>query len=241
MAYTLLQSVNFAQPFIEYAPLTAGASNEPAISIGSMVRNTLLNPPFTWGWNRAEDSSTSTVAGTQDYTINLTDFAYLEKVALTDVTGNVFELKDVYNTNALAKGTATAGARQRPNSVSVKSVSFSTSVSIRFMGVPDAVYVITLIYQKLSLPFTATSGTWSPIPDSFIDVFNNLFLAEAMESVDDARGSVYRQRGVAALLAKAEGLTDMQRSAFIQQYQALNSQMTAAQLRTQQGSQARGI
>jgi hypothetical protein len=311
--YTLQQSINFAQAFIEYSPLSAGTGFEPAVSSANAIRSMIMNAPFTWPWNRAEDSSTPTVAGTQDYTINLTDFSYLEKVSLTDASGNVWEVKDVYNTNALPMISSVTAQRQRPVSCAVKSYIPGTSVSIRFSGVPEAIYTITLTYQKLPIAFgpyvissvanssgsnaaytgifnsssfpagaTATitgfvvnagnngsfsvisctptvltvansvavaesasasvfNGNWFPIPDSFIDIFNTLFLGEAFQSVDDTRGQQYRQRGALTLLSKAEGLTSMQRSAFLQQFLARDAQALDAQIRTQQGNQARGV
>lgn len=239
MANTLQQSIYYASAFIEGSPLTAWTTNEPALSIGSMVRYTMCSAPFTWGWNRAENSLTSTVVGQQDYTLPITDFGFLEKVSLTDTTGNSYEVKDVYNTNALSK--AGTVQKQRPSSVSVKSVTYGTSVTLRFIGVPDAVYVINVTYQMLALPFTSLSGTWAPIPDSFQDIYNSLFLGEAMQVTDDARGGLYRQRGVAALLSKAEGLTDMQKNAFLQQFLARDIQAMAATYKAQQGQNARGV
>jgi hypothetical protein len=75
-----------------------------------------------------------------------------------------------------------------------------------------------------------------------MDIFNNLFLAEAMAVADDPREQIYRMRGIAALLSKAEGLTEMQINAFLAQYisRGLTPQQVA-QLKTQQGHQARGI
>jgi hypothetical protein len=388
MSYSLQQSINFASTFIEYSPLTAGIGFEPANGIASEIKNTIMNPLLTWGWNRAEDSSLSTVAGTQDYTVNLTDFGFLEKVSLTDPTGAVFEMADVQNTFSLGKADATVPKRARPNAVCVLLVTYGTSVRLRFMGIPDVVYNVTLTYQKLvnlftpfsitssgnaspaslvltqvtvsgasttytgtitggaanafvgmtftitgfanagnNLVFTVTASTattlvgvtttqvnethagaaaggqmaltgiftptslpagavvvisgfvtnpgnngsfvvvsvtpttlvvvnpaglaetiaatasianWDPIPDHYIDIFNNLFLAESMTMVDDARAVQYRQRGITALLAKAEGLSEMQRNAFLDQYWTRDSQQMSRTLRTQQGNQSRG-
>lgn len=311
MAYNLFDSINFARTFIEYAPLTAGVNSEPALSIGSMTRDIVLNAPFVWGWNRKEDSSLSTVSGIQDYTVNLTDFSYLEKVCLTDPQGKTFELKDVLNTNAIGKGDSTS--LSRPNAVAVKSVIYGSSVSLRFMGIPDKIYSVTLTYQALSIPFasfaiasvanasggntvytgvftpasfpvgssaqvagfsaaanngsflvvsvtgtaltlanpagstevkptaTAINSSWAPIPDSFMDIFNFLFLAEAFQSVDDARAAQYRQRGIAALLSKSEGLSEMQKSIYLEQYLNRSTQAMVAQMRAQQAGSARGI
>jgi hypothetical protein len=83
--------------------------------------------------------------------------------------------------------------------------------------------------------------SWDPIPDQYADVFNNLFLSEAMAMVDDARATQYRQRGVAALLAKASGLTEMQKNAFAQQWLARDVERQSTLAKTQQGTQARGI
>lgn len=385
--YTLQNSIDYAQPFVEYMPLNAGVGFNPAVTIGTITRNTILNAPFTWGWNRTQDTSLTLVAGTQDYTVNLTDFGFLEKVAVTDPTTNeIFELKDVYNTAALSKTTAVAAQRQRPSGVAVQTVTYGTSLGLRFMGIPDKAYPVTLIYQKLPIPFgsysissvanaagvftltqvtvsgatttytgtitggaanafvgmtfvitgfsngvnnititvtasTATTlvctttaqtnethagtasgnqavytgifnaasfplgstatiigfsnannngnfsvvlasatrlivinpsataegisasvfnGNWSPIPDSFVDIFNTLFLAETLQMADDVRAMQYRQRGIAALLAKSEGLSDMQKNAYYEQTLALIRQATSSGIRNQQGNAARG-
>ena len=329
--YTLNQTISWAQGYIEYLPLTAGTGMEPALSIASMVRNTILNPPLTWPFNRAEwlintpNTPASLTAGVQDYVFPITNFSYLEKVSLLGVspTGNGamygFELKDIYNTYILGVPyTGTAGQAQ-PNGVAVKYYTPCSNVAMRFLSVPDQSYTGVITYQKTPLPFTEYSleavdvisgvayysftnpqgcplvsnlnsfvgqdmyvsgfdiatnnGTftviaitstyvilnnpnavtdvasatmvnidWFPIPDSFMDVFNNLFLAEALTVADDPKEQIYRQRGIAALLAKAEGLSDMDRNVFLMQYLSRGTvQQLAAQQRVQQGSQARGV
>ena len=308
--YNLQNSINWALPYVQYSPLNAGTNGEPAVSIATLIRNSLLGPPVgCWAWNRKEDSSVSTVAGTQDYTINLTDFGYLEKVSLTDASGNTFEVKDVYNNLPLS---ATA-ARSRPLAVAVLLSNVGTSVKIRFMQVPEAVYTINLTYQMAAVPFAsnattsaataiganttytgtfassslvagqavmisgfvahpanngtftivssnattlvvvnpagvsetisafAVNASWFPIPDYYSDIYNWLFLSESLAVTDDARAQIYRQRGVAAFIAKSDGLTDMQRNAFIQQWGNYNREGQSIGLKTQQGTQARVI
>jgi len=88
---------------------------------------------------------------------------------------------------------------------------------------------------------TVINESWAPIPDSFIDVFNTLFLGEAFQGVDDARGAQYRQRGIISLLAKAEGLTSVQKSDFMAQYLYRDAQMLNVQQRTTQGNQGRAV
>src|SRR5579859_1641213 len=239
---TIQNSIDYSQPFIQYSPISAGANSEPAVTIANEIQNLVCGPPFGWSWNRKEDSSTSTVAGTQDYTINLTDFAYLEKVSLTDPNGVVYEILDIYNNKPRAVADATKAKQARPISACVLLVTYGTSVKIRFMGVPDQIYLITLTYQKLITQMSALTGgtgTWA-IPPQYSDIYNSLFIGEALSLVDNPDANKYRQRGVTALLAKAEGLTELQIAAFLEQFWSRVGQQQASGLKVQQSIQARG-
>jgi hypothetical protein len=306
----LISTINWAASFIQYSPQTAGTGFEPAASIASMIQNSILNSPMTWSWNRFEDTTKQTVVGQQDYTYPLTNFGFLEKASLTDSQGKIWEVKDIYNTEALSK----SAVQQRPSAIAVLSYTPGNQVVLRFLGVPDQVYTINLIYQGLAIQFssfqvtsaangaggqtvytgvfipaqfetgdqasfqgftnaanngvftivsctttlltvtnpngvaespTAASAidiSWAPIPDQYSDIYNNLFLSEMFQSVsEDAEASKYRQRGVAALLAKAEGLTEIQYNAFLQQWLTREDVVAASALRTSQAVQARGV
>jgi len=175
--YTLTQSINWAQTFVEYAPLNAGFGQEPAVSTATMIRSTFLTPPIAWPWNRATFTlSSPTVKGTQDYTVLLSaipDFGFLEKVAILDSNGKYWEITDVYNNNPISL----ASEPQRPESACIFLIS-STQITLRFMGVPNAAYTVTLIYQKKPQMFgpfsitaaanaagsnTAYTGTFDPL------------------------------------------------------------------------------
>jgi hypothetical protein len=203
----------------------------------------IMNPPFTWGWNRNENSSYSTTAGVQDVIAAVTDFGYLETVSLTDPGGLVWIVPDVYNTATHGIGDATGNKQNRPNSCYVQSVTYGTNLKLRFISVPDQVYKITFDYQMLVVPLTSLTGAGGTlfVPDQYIDIFNNLFVGEALAVVDDTRANTYRQRGVTALLAKAEGLTEMNKNLFLEQYWMRDRQQLAGQLRTQQAQQSRGV
>lgn len=307
----LTQTINWAQTYVEYIPFTAGLGQEPAVSVASMIRMTLTNPPIAWAWNRASYTLASpTVKGTQDYTVLLSaipDFGFLEKVDLLDANGKHWEITDVYNNDPMSL----SADQQRPNAACIF-LQTSTQLTLRFVGVPNAIYTVTMIYQKkpqlfgpfqiqsvatasgsqavytgifdpLSFPAgstaqitgfvahtsnngsfvvvscTATQLTvinpaavaetvtayvsnfdWAPVPDWYSDVYNNLFLSEMLAVADEVKSQVYRQRGIAAFLAKAEGLTEMQKKAFVQQWLARSVETaTIAQL-TQLANQARG-
>jgi len=314
MFNTLQNSINFALPYIQYSPLTAGFGQEPAASIGTMIRNSFLSAPMTWFFNRAEITF-PTVVGQQDYTIaTAPDLAFVEKVSLTDDQGNIFEIKDVYDNQSLSP----SSFQQRPDAMSIQTSPVVASVQnykFRFLGVPDQIYTVTIEYQKLSPQFgpffitscgnaaagnTAYTGnfdtlsfptgataiitgfktnavnngsfvvvsctttmltlanaagvaetpaagafannfSWSPIPNQFSDVYNNLFLSEALATVDDARAQLYRQRGIAAMLAKATGLSEMQKNVFVQQWLARGVERQSLVSSTQTGNAGRGI
>jgi len=243
MATTIQNSIDFAQPFIQYSPLAVGTANQPAIGIANDIQYMVVSAPFTWGWNRKEDSSLLTVPGVQDYTVPLTDFAFLETVTIIDSSGVAFEVDDVYNTRVLGVTDSTPNKRSRPNAACILSVVYGTSVKLRFMGSPDKAYSIVLSYQKLVTPMvalTGATGTWT-IPDHFQDIFNNLFIGEAMAVVDEVRANVYRQRGVTALLSKSEGLDEMQKNAFLEHFWRRDERQAVSNLRAQQSQQARGV
>ena len=307
----LQQTINWAQTQVEYIPLTAGLGQEPAVSAATAIRDSFLSAPITWYWNRASFTLPSpTTKGTQDYNILLSsipDFGFLEKVSLTDPSGKIWEIKDIYNVAPLSPASET----QRPNGAAVQSVS-STNLTLRFMGVPNASYTVTITYQKKAQPFgpffitaaatavagnTAYTGTfdplsfptgaiaiitgfvtnavnngsfvvvsctattltvanaagvaetitayannfdWSPIPDSYRDIYNNLFLSEMMWD-DPQRAQIHRQRGVGAFLAKAQGLNAMQKDAFVQQWLARSSEAVTASMLNQVGNSGRAV
>lgn len=307
----LQQTINWAQTQVEYMPLTAGLGQEPAVSAATAIRDAFLSAPMTWYWNRASFTLASpTVKGTQDYSVPLSsvpDFGFLEKVALTDPNGKIWEIKDIYNSAPLSP----ASDQQRPNGAAIQSTT-ATDLLLRFIGVPNAAYTVTITYQKKAQAFgpffitaagnaaggnTAYTGTfdplsfpagstaiitgfvtnavnngsfavvsctattltvvnaagvaetitayannfdWAPIPDSYRDIYNNLFLSEMMWD-DPQRAQIHRQRGVGAFLAKAQGLNDMQKSAFIQQWLARSSNEVTKAMLTQIGNTGRGV
>lgn len=236
MSYTLQQSINWASGYVQGMPLAAWTGSEPAVSIASMIRSTILSAPFTWSFNRGTDSSVTTTIGGQDYTVALTDFGFLEKASVNDGT-TIWEIKDIQNTAPMA----VSNTKARPSSVTVQSQVPGTSISIRLSAVPDKAYPINLIYQKAPILFAATTDNWGPLPDSFNFIFNNLFLGEALADADDQRAQVYRQRGVAALLARAEGLSEQDKAVFAQNYLNFGVAMSVPGLRSQQAAQARGV
>lgn len=234
MANLLSDTINYIKPFCRYQSASIGISNQPIVGIGNVVRNIILAPPLVWDFNRAENNATTLVIGTQDYTTAIADFGYLEKASLQDPTTSIwFEIPDIKNNTALAK----SNTKARPQTIAVQN---GTGPVIRFSAVPDKAYPLSMVYQKNAVQFAALSDGWAPIPDSMSDVYNNMTLGYYMDSCQDPRAPQYIARGIAGLLARQSGLSEMDKAIFAQSYMTLNSAIMAHVMSTQQGKQAQG-
>ncbi|MGH7747579.1 MAG: hypothetical protein ACREQ5_22895, partial [Candidatus Dormibacteria bacterium] len=89
----LSDTINWTQPYLNWANLAIGTNNEPAMTAANVTLQTIVGPPFVWPWNRATQTF-QTVQGAQDYTMNITSFGFLEAVnlqmmsAITSVVAN---------------------------------------------------------------------------------------------------------------------------------------------------------
>lgn len=236
MANTLQDTINFITPFCRYQAANIGVSNQPIVGIASIVRNIMQAAPFQWRFNRATNSTLVTIANQQDYDLTITNFGFLEKATLLASDGKMWEIKDVKNNEPLGLSTTTA----RPTALAVENDDGANKLTFRFSAVPDAIYTVNLIYQKTPVVFTATTDPWSPLPDSFADVYNNLCLGYYMDSCQDSRAPQYIARGIAGLLARSAGLSQMDKALFAQSYMNFSADQLLSQLKTQQGQQAQG-
>jgi hypothetical protein len=249
MTYTLDNSVTWSQSFIGDLNPTVYEGDEPALTTANTILALILNPPFTWAFNRATATETLEV-GIQDYSVAIPNFGFLEKVSLTLTTGSPavteqWELQNVYNTKALGL----SQQQGRPDNCAVQFQGALGSppapgAIFRFLNLPDQPYVATFVFQEAPNFFTATTQDWNTqggLPYSFMDIFNSLFLSEMFQFGNDERSVQYRQRGMAALLTKADGLTQMQKNEILGQYLQNDLQTLVNQLKAQQASQARGV
>jgi len=232
MANTIQTSVNWALGFLGYATPTIGPNNEPAITSANMVQQVMMGPPFRFPWNR-NTLNFSTIAGTQDYTQNVTDFGYLETAQLS--TGTKTYPLQVKNVTPLGESVD----QQVPNTVGVQLNTVGTSVKLRFLGVPDAIYTATIWYQKFPALLPTLASAWV-VPDYMSYIYNRGFVAFCLEAMGDPRAQQHKVAFAASLLSTAEGLTESEKNIFLEQY-LLNPRSTEImQLKVQQGIQARG-
>ena len=88
----------------------------------------------------------------------------------------------------------------------------------------------------------ATNFDWAPVPDWYNDAFQNLYLSEMLTVAQDfAKAQMYRQRGVAAFLSKATGLTEAQKNMFAQQWLARTNESSTTNIMIQTGVQSKGV
>jgi hypothetical protein len=103
---------------------------------------------------------------------------------------------------------------------------------------PIKSYSVNIEYQKAPVQFVTVNDAWSPLPDSFSDVYNNMVLGYYMDSCQDSRAPQYISRGIAGLLARSTGLSQMDKALFAQSYLNFDASVMLNSLRTQQGQQA---
>lgn len=234
MANNLQYTANFISPFCRYQAPNVGVSLQPLVGIASIVRNIILAAPFTWRFNRNNVNIIGPVVqGNSDYTQLISDFGFLEKVTANDGTTS-WEFKDVKNNEALASSTT----QGRPMTISVFNDDGNNNFTFRLSAVPDQAYIVNMVYQKAPVQFLAMADLWSPVPDSFSDVYNNLCLGYYMDSCQDPRAPQYIARGIAGLLARAQGLTSTDKAIFASAYMNFSAQEFLTQAKTQQGVQA---
>lgn len=232
MANTIQTSINFVQGALGFWTPTVGTNNEPAITAANMTQQVMISPPFKWAWNR-NSFTFNTVAGTQDYTQAVTDFGFAETA--TYATGSRIVSLDILNSTPLGESVD----RQQPNRICVQQNTVGTSIKLRFLGVPDAIYTIVVWYQQFQPLMSSLGSTWTA-PDYMSFIYNRGFLAHLYEAKGDVRAQQEKVSFAAALLSAAEGLTETEKNMFLAQYLPNLRMNELVQFKTQQGVQARG-
>lgn len=227
---TLQRTINTASQVLRLAPLTGvgGIANEPALTIGDMVRQTILGPPFAWRWNRTVAAEFQTVVGSQDYTRPIANFGWLEKATAADgaVTWEL-EIQTVLPVENVSNQPVRIAAVFDDN---------NGNITVRIFPVPDKAYTIRLIYQAAPPIFGSIGDTWAPIPDYYSYLYTRGFYCFAYEYMNDARFLPTYQAFLRQLVAAAEGLTETQLNIFLAD--RLNFERTAQALQSAQQGKA---
>ena len=115
---TVQNSIDWVKPFLNWANLTIGVNNEPAMTSAAQALQTIVGPPFVWPWNRNNTFFLTTVAQ-QDYSVAISDFGYLEAASLelcgtithSSVTSNVVTFTAANSFSTLQIGRASCRER----------------------------------------------------------------------------------------------------------------------------------
>jgi hypothetical protein len=205
--------VRYVRRFVFNNPLTFSGTNDPAMDMGNWVRNTILQPPFAWRWNRATTQITL-VTGQQDYSANLPNFGWLESATVVDtvsVPNAVYKLQISLNDE-------TEIVDNQPSKIAARLDDGNGNITFRITPPPTANFTLAnLTYQNASPKFAKMSDTWAPIPDYFSNIIQTGLLAKAYEFCGDERYAPTLQMFVRSLIGANGGLTQTQVNIFAQE------------------------
>lgn len=206
LARTIARSSQYAR----LEPLLFGANpyNDPAFSNADWVKQTILAPPFAWRWNRTIKGSPSapafaTTIGDSDYAVNLPTFGWLEKAVLYNPTSGYVATELQVE---LVKGEDTNPST--PQRIAAQGDDGEGNITFRIFPAPDEIYNVVLIFQNAAELFTATTDTWSPIPDYMSFVFNEGMDYKTFEYLGDPRMQSSGQLFFQSLAQMSEGLSE---------------------------------
>ena len=207
-------------------------------AIGSAPHQTGGTVP-TWSTNTAGAGTTSdgdltwTVSDLQTYTVNVPDFGWIDNASVQDITLTPPKWFEIQPKLSLALDSSQA----RPRFIAADVDDNAGNIGFVFTPVPDVAYPINIHIQKKPSLFTSINSTWAPIPDELSYIYNWGFLAMMYMFADDPRFQLANGKFVAHLLAANEGLTETERSIFLQNWGVVTGQQN---ITVQQGNQARG-
>jgi len=232
----VMASALFSMPFLQYQPVNI-SNNEPALTAANLTKQTMLSAPFKWPWNRGTfhvDLDPGETQWAQDYTFDLPDFGYTEKIWLTDGDDKVNEITNI------VQSLAGESAIKRPSSAAMNLVETDGTVTLRLNTLPDVAYSIDGYYQRAPVLMSSLANSWNPIPDHLSFIYDWGFLGFVSLLTKDARAPIFLGKFAAHLLGAQDGLTAMQRNIFLGNFLEVMGQQQRESIGVQQGAQARG-
>jgi hypothetical protein len=175
-----------------------------------------------------------TSGSTQDYTLPIPNFGYIQRASVLDTTTAAspkwIELA-VKTTLALESNTA------RPQFISPNNEDAAGNISFRLLPAPNKAYPISVRVQNAPPNITSLNQTWAPLPDYMQYIYDAGFLSAMYAFSDDPRRQEQNQKFVTHLLGRQSGLTAIERNIFLNNWNDLTE---LEKLTMQQGVQARG-
>lgn len=214
----LSRTIALTSGFLRNAPLifltTNPPSNDPAFANADWVRQFMLAAPFAWSWNRAKATFTCDQVGTQDYSLSLADFGWLEKATCVDLSQSTNPTKEL----SIELNLADESQQGTPTRISAEMDDGNGNITFRLHPAPDAPYIVNLTYQKRAGLFVNTTDTWAPIPDSLSYLVNQGMLAKCAEYLNDSRAGEAMVLFLRQVVAANSGLDETQVNIFLQDH-----------------------
>lgn len=234
---TVQQTLNWTAPFVVQRPTSGinGVANEPALTSANKIIAAMVAAPLRWNWNRAQIlSAFTTTPGTSDYTLSIPNYGYLEKASLflSTRTPSTFEI-EVFPVLAV-------GSKQNePAKISAVIDDGAGNITFRLLPVPDNAYTATLTYQKSATLLTALSQVWAPIPDKYAYIYETAMVAHMQGMYNLQAYFTGMELFFRMLVAAAEGMTESEKSMFLEDMLRDVQARAVASLSPQYGKQAR--
>jgi hypothetical protein len=224
----LQNTINWALPILRNYPFTAAPGFEPALSNANLVKQTILAPPFAWRWNR-KTVNFSMSTSTQDVAVAVSDFGFIEGAIRKPVTGKGIVTLEVKKHLELTDET------QPPHAISMEFDDNAGNITFRVFALADQAYPATVTYQAKAALMASLAASWAPIPDEMAYIYNQGFLALMMLFAGDGRYEAANKKFIGGLLGLAQGLTDMEKNLFLENWMSIINQLNVSGQKAQQG------
>lgn len=183
-------------------------------------------------------STTFTNATTQDYTLPVPTFSHIEHASVRDLTGASAPFTPGKWIEMTIKNNLSLESTQaRPMFISPHTEDGQGNTTFRVSAAPDKPYPVTVHVQLAAPGITSINQTWGPLPDFMQYIYDWGFLAFMWQFADDPRAGYAENKFKAALLSRAEGLTEEEKNIFLNNWEELKA---GYMLKLQQGIAARG-
>lgn len=161
---TVNQTIAYTQAYLNWANLTIGTNNEPAMTAANIALQTIVGPPFVWPWNRTTVNFLASQA-VQDYNVALANFGFLESATLqmagvitsVTITSNVAVFTAVNNFSALPNG------GQGATVVTSGCTTSSLNGSFPLVGATATTFTVNITHANLTESESGATAIAGPI------------------------------------------------------------------------------
>lgn len=212
----------------------AGLSGNVVILTAATSSNFTANVNFA---NAGPDTTAAvcTNVTTQDYTLPVPSLSHIEHASVRDLVG-VNNTPGKWIEMTVKNNLALESTAARPMFISPHTEDGNGNMTFRVSAAPDKAYPVTLHMQLAAPAITSINQTWAPLPDFMQYIYDYGFLALMMMFADDPRQTWANNQFKAALLSRAEGLTEEEKNIFLNNWDELRA---GFMLKLQQGISAR--